>query len=180
MLEFIVLMLVLVTMALTGFYRAGHAAGERVFVLFGALAGMFALIIKLAPWLLLVLAVCWICSATGASSRTPTVKPPCYRILPWPLLCGPFAGRLVQGRIDGGVSALSQGRLQSPESGSSTRRSFECLALLFEAILRRAAPRPVRPPGARPGSAAPLPRSARALPLWCWRSRRSGSVLIPA
>ena len=58
MLEFIVLMLVLVTMALTGFTVLAMLLVSGVFVLFGALAGMFALIIKLAPWLLLVLVVC--------------------------------------------------------------------------------------------------------------------------
>ena len=52
MLEFIVLMLVLVTMALTGFTVLAMLLVSGVFVLFGALAGMFALIIKLAPWLL--------------------------------------------------------------------------------------------------------------------------------
>ena len=39
-------------------------------VLFGALAGMFALIIKLAPWLLLVLAVCWLLSNRRKQSNT--------------------------------------------------------------------------------------------------------------
>jgi len=41
-----------------------------VFVLFGALAGMFALIIKLAPWLVLVLAVCWLLSNRRKQSNT--------------------------------------------------------------------------------------------------------------
>ncbi|WP_303806881.1 envelope stress response protein PspG [Aeromonas rivipollensis] len=72
MLEFIVLMLVLVTMALTGFTVLAMLLVSGVFVLFGALAGMFALIIKLAPWLLLVLvlAVCWLLSNRRKQSNT--------------------------------------------------------------------------------------------------------------
>ena len=70
MLEFIVLMLVLVTMALTGFTVLAMLLVSGVFVLFGALAGMFALIIKLAPWLLLVLAVCWLLSIRRKQSNT--------------------------------------------------------------------------------------------------------------
>ncbi|MDM5059179.1 MULTISPECIES: envelope stress response protein PspG [Aeromonas] len=70
MLEFIVLMLVLVTMALTGFTVLAMLLVSGVFVLFGALAGMFALIIKLAPWLLLVLAVCWLLSHRRKQSNT--------------------------------------------------------------------------------------------------------------
>lgn len=70
MLEFIVLMLVLVAMALTGFTVLAMLVVSGVFVLFGALAGMFALIIKLAPWLLLVLAVCWLLSNRRKQSNT--------------------------------------------------------------------------------------------------------------
>ena len=70
MLEFIVLMLVLVTMALTGFTVLAMLLVSGVFVLFGALAGVFALIIKLAPWLLLVLAVCWLLSNRRKQSNT--------------------------------------------------------------------------------------------------------------
>ena len=70
MLEFIVLMLVLVTSALTGFTVLAMLLVSGVFVLFGALAGMFALIIKLAPWLLLVLAVCWLLSNRRKQSNT--------------------------------------------------------------------------------------------------------------
>ncbi|MDX7897717.1 MULTISPECIES: envelope stress response protein PspG [Aeromonas] len=70
MLEFIVLMLVLVTMALTGFTVLAMLLVSGVFVLFGALAGMFALVIKLAPWLLLVLAVCWLLSNRRKQSNT--------------------------------------------------------------------------------------------------------------
>ncbi|MFM5193519.1 envelope stress response protein PspG [Aeromonas media] len=70
MLEFIVLMLVLVTMALTGFTVLAMLLVSGVFVLFGALAGMFALIIKLAPWLLLLLAVCWLLSNRRKQSNT--------------------------------------------------------------------------------------------------------------
>ena len=70
MLEFIVLMLVLVTMALTGFTVLAMLLVSGVFVLFGALAGMFALNIKLAPWLLLVLAVCWLLSNRRKQSNT--------------------------------------------------------------------------------------------------------------
>ena len=58
MLEFIVLMLVLVAMALAGFTVLAMLLVSGLFVLFGALAGMFALIIKLAPWLLVLLVVC--------------------------------------------------------------------------------------------------------------------------
>ena len=70
MLEFIVLMLVLVAMALAGFTVLAMLLVSGVFVLFGALAGMFALIIKLAPWLLLVLAVCWLLSNRRKHSNT--------------------------------------------------------------------------------------------------------------
>lgn len=70
MLEFTVLMLVLVTMALTGFTVLAMLLVSGFFVLFGALAGMFALIIKLAPWLLLVLAVCWLLSNRRKQSNT--------------------------------------------------------------------------------------------------------------
>ena len=70
MLEFIVLMLVLVTMALTGFTVLAMLLVSGVFVLFGAQAGMFALIIKLAPWLVLVLAVCWLLSNRRKQSNT--------------------------------------------------------------------------------------------------------------
>lgn len=70
MLEFIVLMLVLVTMALAGFTVLAMLLVSGVFVLFGALAGMFALIIKLAPWLLLLLAVCWLLSNRRKQSNT--------------------------------------------------------------------------------------------------------------
>ncbi|MGY3929918.1 phage shock protein G [Aeromonas encheleia] len=70
MLEFIVLMLVLVTMALTGFTVLAMLLVSGFFVLFGALAGMFALIIKLAPWLLLLLVVCWLLSNRRKQSNT--------------------------------------------------------------------------------------------------------------
>ena len=70
MLEFIVLMLVLVTMALTGFTVLAMLLVSGVFVLFGALAGMFALIIKLAPWLLGLLLVCWLISNRRQQSNT--------------------------------------------------------------------------------------------------------------
>ncbi|UNP88186.1 envelope stress response protein PspG [Aeromonas encheleia] len=70
MLEFIVLMLVLVTMALTGFTVLAMLLVSGVFVLFGALSGMFALIIKLAPWLLLLLVVCWLLSNRRKQSNT--------------------------------------------------------------------------------------------------------------
>ena len=39
-------------------------------MLLGALGGMLALIIKLAPWLLLVLAVCWLISNRSKRSNT--------------------------------------------------------------------------------------------------------------
>ncbi|KHA57845.1 phage-shock protein [Aeromonas hydrophila] len=69
MLEFIVLMLVLVGMALAGFTVLAMLLVSGVFVLFGALAGMFALIIKLAPWLL-VLLVCWFISSRRKQANT--------------------------------------------------------------------------------------------------------------
>jgi phage shock protein G len=70
MLEFIVLILVLIGMALDRIHRAGHAAGERGLRAVYALAGMFALIIKLAPWLLVVLVVCWLLSNRRKQSNT--------------------------------------------------------------------------------------------------------------
>ena len=70
MLEFIVLMLVLVAMALTGFTVLAMLVVSGVFVLCGALAGMFALIIKLAPWLLVLLVVCWFISNRRKQSNT--------------------------------------------------------------------------------------------------------------
>ena len=70
MLEFIVLMLVLVGMALAGFTVLAMLLVSGVFVLFGALAGMFALIIKLAPWLLVLLVVCWLLNNRRKQSNT--------------------------------------------------------------------------------------------------------------
>ncbi|WP_219604366.1 envelope stress response protein PspG [Aeromonas caviae] len=70
MLEFIVLILVLIGMALTGFTVLAMLLVSGVFVLFGALAGMFALIIKLTPWLLVVLVVCWLLSNRRKQSNT--------------------------------------------------------------------------------------------------------------
>ena len=70
MLEFIVLILVLIGMALTGFTVLAMLLVSGVFVLFGALARMFALIIKLAPWLLVVLVVCWLLSNRRKQSNT--------------------------------------------------------------------------------------------------------------
>ena len=63
-------MLVLVAMALTGFTVLAMLVVSGVFVLFGALAGMFALIIKLAPWLLVLLVVCWFLSNRRKQSNT--------------------------------------------------------------------------------------------------------------
>jgi phage shock protein G len=70
MLEFIVLMLVLVGMALAGFTVLAMLLVSGVFVLFGVLAGMFALIIKLAPWLLVLLVVCWFISSRRKQANT--------------------------------------------------------------------------------------------------------------
>ena len=70
MLEFIVLMLVLVGMALAGFTVLAMLLVSGVFVLFGALAGMFALITKLAPWLLVLLVVCWFISSRRKQANT--------------------------------------------------------------------------------------------------------------
>ena len=70
MLEFIVLMLVLVAMALAGFTVLAMLLVSGLFVLFGALASMFALIFKLAPWLLVLLVVCWLISNRRKQSNT--------------------------------------------------------------------------------------------------------------
>ena len=70
MLEFFILLVVLLVMALTGFTLVAMLLVSGLFVLLGALGGMLALIIKLAPWLLLVLAVCWLIS--NRSKRTNT------------------------------------------------------------------------------------------------------------
>ncbi|MEH8162087.1 envelope stress response protein PspG [Aeromonas allosaccharophila] len=70
MLEFFILLLVLLVMALTGFTLVAMLLVSGLFVLLGALGGMLALIIKLAPWLLLVLAVCWLISNRSKRSNT--------------------------------------------------------------------------------------------------------------
>jgi phage shock protein G len=70
MLEFFILLVVLLVMALTGFTLVAMLLVSGLFVLLGALGGMFALIIKLAPWLLLVLAVCWLISNRSKRSNT--------------------------------------------------------------------------------------------------------------
>ena len=70
MLEFFVLLVVLVIMALTGFTLIAMLLVSGLFVLLGALGGMLALIIKLAPWLLLALAVCWLISNRSKRSNT--------------------------------------------------------------------------------------------------------------
>ena len=70
MLEFFILLVVLLVMALTGFTLVAMLLVSGLFVLLGALGGMLALIIKLAPWLLLVLAVCWLTSNRSTRSNT--------------------------------------------------------------------------------------------------------------
>ncbi|QWZ83855.1 envelope stress response protein PspG [Aeromonas sp. FDAARGOS 1404] len=70
MLEFFILLVVLLVMALTGFTLVAMLLVSALFVLLGALGGMLALIIKLAPWLLLVLAVCWLISNRSKRSNT--------------------------------------------------------------------------------------------------------------
>ncbi|WAG06527.1 envelope stress response protein PspG [Aeromonas jandaei] len=70
MLEFFILLGVLLVMALTGFTLVAMLLVSGVFVLLGLLGGMFALIIKLAPWLLLVLVVCWLISHRSRRSNT--------------------------------------------------------------------------------------------------------------
>ncbi|HDO1331306.1 TPA: envelope stress response protein PspG [Aeromonas veronii] len=70
MLEFFILLVVLLVMALTGFTLVAMLLVSGLFVLLGALGGMLALIIKLAPWLLLVLAVCWLISNRNKRSNT--------------------------------------------------------------------------------------------------------------
>ncbi|QSR74801.1 envelope stress response protein PspG [Aeromonas jandaei] len=57
-------------MALTGFTLVAMLLVSGVFVLLGLLSGMLALIIKLAPWLLLVLVVCWLISHRSRRSNT--------------------------------------------------------------------------------------------------------------
>ncbi|MEH8158887.1 envelope stress response protein PspG [Aeromonas veronii] len=70
MLEFFILLVVLLVMALTGFTLVAMLLVSGLFVLLGALGGMLALIIKLAPWLLLVLAVCGLISNRSKRSNT--------------------------------------------------------------------------------------------------------------
>ncbi|MBW3807059.1 MULTISPECIES: envelope stress response protein PspG [Aeromonas] len=70
MLEFFILLGVLLVMALTGFTLVAMLLVSGVFVLLGLLGGMLALIIKLAPWLLLVLVVCWLISHRSRRSNT--------------------------------------------------------------------------------------------------------------
>ncbi|MCF5885154.1 envelope stress response protein PspG [Aeromonas veronii] len=70
MLEFFILLVVLLVMALTGFTLVAMLLVSGLFVLLGALGGMLALIIKLAPWLLLVLAICWLISNRSKRSNT--------------------------------------------------------------------------------------------------------------
>ncbi|CAJ1880439.1 hypothetical protein IIDPJIOB_03119 [Aeromonas veronii] len=70
MLEFFILLVVLLVMALTGFTLVAMLLVSGLFALLGALGGMLALIIKLAPWLLLVLAVCWLISNRSKRSNT--------------------------------------------------------------------------------------------------------------
>ena len=70
MLEFFILLGVLLVMALTGFTLVAMLLVSGVFVLLGLLGGMLALIIKLAPWLLLVLVVCWLISNRSRRSNT--------------------------------------------------------------------------------------------------------------
>ena len=70
MLEFFILLVVLLVMALTGFTLVAMLLVSGLFVLLGALGGMLALIIKLAPWLLLVLAVCCLISNRSKRSNT--------------------------------------------------------------------------------------------------------------
>lgn len=70
MLEFFISLVVLLVMALTGFTLVAMLLVSGLFVLLGALGGMLALIIKLAPWLLLVLAVCWLISNRSKRSNT--------------------------------------------------------------------------------------------------------------
>ncbi|MEV3834574.1 envelope stress response protein PspG [Aeromonas allosaccharophila] len=70
MLEFFILLVVLLVMALTGFTLVAMLLVSGLFVLLGLLGGMLALIIKLAPWLLLVLAVCWLISNRSKRSNT--------------------------------------------------------------------------------------------------------------
>jgi len=70
MLEFFILLVVLLVMALTGFTLVAMLLVSGLFVLLGLLGGMLTLIIKLAPWLLLVLAVCWLISNRSKRSNT--------------------------------------------------------------------------------------------------------------
>lgn len=70
MLEFFILLVVLLVMALTGFTLVAMLLVSGLFVLLGALGGMLALIIKLAPWLLVLLVVCWFISNRRKQANT--------------------------------------------------------------------------------------------------------------
>ncbi|HHQ4776012.1 TPA: envelope stress response protein PspG [Aeromonas veronii] len=70
MLEFFILLGVLLVMALTGFTLVAMLLVSGVFVLLGLLSGMLALIVKLAPWLLVALAVCWLISHRRQRNNT--------------------------------------------------------------------------------------------------------------
>ncbi|MGL4251213.1 MAG: envelope stress response protein PspG [Aeromonas sp.] len=70
MLEFFILLMVLLVMALTGFTLVAMLLVSSIFVLLGALGGMLSLIIELAPWLLLALFVCWLISHRRQRNNT--------------------------------------------------------------------------------------------------------------
>ncbi|ENY73757.1 envelope stress response protein PspG [Aeromonas diversa] len=62
MVEFLVLLVVLIGMGLAGFTLLAMVVVTGLFVLFGIVGGMLALIVDLAPWILLVLLACWLLS----------------------------------------------------------------------------------------------------------------------
>jgi len=59
MLEFLILLMVLAVMAFSGVTLLTMLLVSGLLVLLGVLGGMLALLIKLAPWLLLALVIAW-------------------------------------------------------------------------------------------------------------------------
>ena len=93
MLEFIVLILVLIGMALTGFTVLAMLLVSGSLCCLAPWPGMFALIIKLAPWLLLVLVVCWLRQQAQAVEHLPLSLPDLASFLGPLLAVAAFYGR---------------------------------------------------------------------------------------
>ena len=70
MMELLLLLAVLGVLALTGFTFMGLLVVAGVVVLLGVVVGMLTLIIKLAPWLLLIVAICWLLSSRRKGATT--------------------------------------------------------------------------------------------------------------